>query len=66
MSSELLQEWIAKAEQDWEAALKLTENNVHKFADVIAFLCQQTAEKYLKALLLNEGMEPPPYFASVD
>lgn len=36
MSAELLQEWIAKAEQDWEAALRLKEHNADKFADVIA------------------------------
>jgi HEPN domain len=47
-------EWIRKAEMDWESALDLSAAafRSHKvFHDTICFHRQQTAEKYLKALV---------------
>ena len=60
MSALLVQEWITKAEQDWQAALLLLAGRPEILPDVIAFHAQQTAEKYLKALLLQAGEDPPP------
>lgn len=60
MSTPLVQEWISKAEQDWQAALQLLAGRPEILPDVIAFHAQQTAEKYLKALLLHAGEDPPP------
>lgn len=60
MSAPLVQEWISKAEQDWQAALQLLAGKPESVPDVIAFHAQQTAEKYLKALLLQAGEDPPP------
>jgi HEPN domain-containing protein len=60
MSAPLIPEWIAKAEQDWQAALQLLANRPEVVPDVIAFHAQQSAEKYLKALLLQAGEDPPP------
>lgn len=60
MSAPLVQEWISKAEQDWQAALQLLAGRPETVPDVIAFHAQQTIEKYLKALLFQEGEDPPP------
>lgn len=43
-------EWIEKAEEDLHAAELLAEGD-EPLHDVVCFHCQQTAEKYLKALL---------------
>ena len=53
----LVTQWTAKAEQDFEAALHLLESG--RFADTIAFLSQQSVEKYLKALLISRAIEFP-------
>jgi HEPN domain-containing protein len=55
-------EWIRKAEMDWESALDLSAAafRSHKvFHDTICFHCQQTAEKYLKALVQELGAVVP-------
>lgn len=60
MSVDPLQEWVQKAEEDWEAVRRLLESGtLEAVADVIVFLCQQVAEKYLKAILVERGHEPP-------
>ena len=48
-------EWIKKAEADFRGAKHLarTKPPVH---DLVCFHCQQTAEKYLKALLEELGI----------
>ena len=52
--NELLVEWINKAEGDFEAALHLYKSRVKKAVHfIIAFHCQQSIEKYLKALLIG-------------
>ncbi len=48
MSEPWFEEWVAKAEQDHYAASVLDAGTV---PDVVCFLCQQCAEKYLKAAL---------------
>ena len=50
--------WVRKAEHDWHGARNL-ENNVPRLHDLVCFHCQQSAEKYLKALL-EELAEPIP------
>jgi HEPN domain-containing protein len=42
-------EWIKKAESDYQAALALARRRKISFYDQACFLCQQSAEKYLKA-----------------
>ena len=44
-------EWIKKAEADWQLALSLSRRRKVTFHDHGCFLCQQSAEKYLKARL---------------
>jgi HEPN domain-containing protein len=43
-------EWVRKAEADYQVVEELTRSG-KPFHDQIAFHCQQSAEKYLKALL---------------
>src|SRR5437870_2008455 len=50
--------WVRKAETDWEVAHKLAGENPPP-RDVVCFHCQQAAEKYLKALLQENGLVVP-------
>ena len=43
-------EWVRKAEADWEGAARLMGGK-EPLLDLVCFHCQQSAEKYLKALL---------------
>lgn len=51
-------EWVRKAEADHRAAEKLAVDN-EPFHDQVCFHCQQSAEKYLKALLEELGQAIP-------
>lgn len=48
-------EWVDKAEDDYRAAKLLAQGN-ESLHDQICFHCQQSAEKYLKALLEELGI----------
>lgn len=50
--------WVRKAEVDHLAAARLA-GDAGPFHDVVSFLCQQSAEKYLKALLVEHGLAVP-------
>jgi HEPN domain-containing protein len=58
VARDLAQQWIRKAELDYRAAESLLRDTdpIH---EVIAFHCQQAAEKYLKALLVSVPIEFP-------
>ena len=45
--------WVHKAEEDWFVVQRCLED-VDRLPDIIAFHCQQCAEKYLKALLRHQ------------
>jgi HEPN domain-containing protein len=51
----LTREWVKKAEADHAAATALARAR-GPLTDVICFHCQQSAEKYLKALLQELGL----------
>ncbi len=54
----LTREWVQKGEVDWLSASSLTEiasSRRKPLHDSICFHCQQTAEKYLKALVQELG-----------
>ncbi len=54
------EEWISRAEEDLSAATDLFRLRTRQSrANVICFLCQQTAEKYLKARMAEAGLEIP-------
>lgn len=55
---ELVLQWLAKAAADFEAAEQLAMLG-GRFREIIAFHCQQAAEKYLKALLVQRQVEFP-------
>lgn len=51
-------EWVRKAESDFRLAEAIAEG-VEPFHDEQCFHCQQSAEKYLKALLENLELAVP-------
>jgi HEPN domain-containing protein len=51
-------EWVRKAELDYRAAQRLSHGD-DPFNDLCCFCCQQSAEKYLKALLEELGWHIP-------
>ncbi len=53
------QEWIDKAEGDWDSALTLYRKRKRPNYDVACFLMQQCAEKYLKAKLEEANLPVP-------
>lgn len=52
------QEWLLYAEHDFEAAGSLF-SHYPLAPEIVAFHCQQCAEKYLKALLVEAGVVVP-------
>src|SRR4051794_20035495 len=51
-------DWVRKAEDDYRLAVLLAERT-EPFHDQLCFHCQQSAEKYLKALLEELGLSVP-------
>ena len=54
----LVRQWIAKAEVNYQTAERLVGDD-EPIRESIAFHCQQTAEKYLKAFLVWRHVEFP-------
>jgi HEPN domain-containing protein len=57
--------WVRKAEDDLVGARSL-ERGKPSLNDLVCFHCQQSAEKYLKALLQEYGSIPPRTHNLVD
>ena len=55
---ELVLQWLQKATADLDAAEQLRSQGGH-LREIVAFHCQQAAEKYLKALLVRHQIEFP-------
>jgi HEPN domain-containing protein len=55
---ELVEQWLDKAAADLDAAEQLSIRG-GRFREIVAFHCQQAAEKYLKALLVRRQVEFP-------
>ena len=53
----LTKEWVEKAEGDWQVAQREWQAKKPVY-DAICFHCQQCVEKYLKALIQEQGGEP--------
>ena len=54
----LTREWVRKAENDWRVVqIVLVDSRL--FRDTLCFHCQQSAEKYLRALLQESGAPVP-------
>jgi HEPN domain-containing protein len=56
-ASDLVKQWVQKAEEDWEAAQLLVSHQTQ--AAATCFHCQQCAEKLLKSALLAAGHAIP-------
>ena len=54
----LVRQWIAKVEVNYQTAERLVQDD-EPIRESIAFHCQQTAEKYLKAFLVWRHVEFP-------
>ena len=52
-------EWVVKAEHDLATAKEALRIEEDRPCDTIAYLAQQCAEKYLKALLVSRGIDFP-------
>lgn len=57
-NDKLLKEWIDKADHDLGTA-KLIFLHIPDYFDTIAFHCQQSVEKYIKAILVYNDIEFP-------
>ena len=55
----VLGEWIEKAEADFQGATDLKRRRKAPLPDLVCYHCQQSAEKYLKAYLIAQGVVPP-------
>jgi HEPN domain-containing protein len=57
----LLREWIEKADADLEVARRMAAEAAGnlRIREIVGFHCQQSAEKYLKALLTRRQIEFP-------
>ncbi|GHV85186.1 HEPN domain-containing protein [Spirochaetia bacterium] len=59
MANELLQEWLAKGEEELRSAEYLSTMHHPTPDETICYLCQQSAEKYIKGFLFLMDIEPP-------
>jgi HEPN domain-containing protein len=56
---EVVQEWLHKADKDFNTAKRLLGLKDPDTYDTVCFLCQQSVEKLMKALLLSYGKPFP-------
>jgi HEPN domain-containing protein len=59
MINAYLVEWIRKAEEDYNAAIALARQRKKSTPNALSFHCQQCAEKYLKAYLIQQRIVFP-------
>jgi len=59
MSEEYLKEWVDKAEEDYEVVITLVRKRKRPTPSAVCFHCQQCAEKYLKAFLVQHEVAFP-------
>lgn len=58
MSEKVIKNWLALAEYDLKTAKAMMRSGRYLY---VAFTCQQTIEKILKAIYVKEKEETPPY-----
>jgi HEPN domain-containing protein len=58
INHEIAQEWLFRAKDDLESAEYLLGKRPLPI-EIVCFLCQQSAEKILKGLLVLRGIRPP-------
>jgi len=55
---EMLQQWLDKGKDDLRSAEYLSTMHHPTPDEIICYLCQQSAEKYLKAFIFSHDIEP--------
>ena len=55
---EVLQQWLDKGKNDLRSAEYLSTMHHPTPDEIICYLCQQSAEKYLKAFIFSHDIEP--------
>ena len=55
--AEILQQWLEKGKNELRSAEHLSDMHHPTPDEVICFLCQQSAEKYLKAFIFTHDIE---------
>ena len=58
-----INKWIKQANHDFDMAKAIFDEGGY---DTCAFLCQQSAEKHLKALYIHRNMKSPPKIHYLD
>jgi HEPN domain-containing protein len=58
MSKEIIQNWIELSEYDYQTAKVMLDGGRYLY---VAFTCQQSVEKLLKAIYVKTKDETPPY-----
>lgn len=61
-SVSLIDDWVQKAEADYQGAVALNRRRKVPLPDLVCYHCQQCGEKYLKAFLVSKGFNPPRIF----
>jgi len=56
--TEILQQWLEKGNDDLRAAEYLSTMHHPTPDEIICYHCQQSAEKYLKAFIFSQDIEP--------
>ncbi|HEY85643.1 MAG TPA: HEPN domain-containing protein [Chloroflexi bacterium] len=59
MNEAYLKEWVRKAEEDYTVATTLVRKRKNPTPNAVSFHCQQCAEKYLKAYLVQRQVPFP-------
>jgi HEPN domain-containing protein len=54
----LHEEWVDKEEGDYKSAVIINRTRKETAYDAVCYHCQQCAEKYLKAYLIQQGTVP--------
>lgn len=57
VDKEIVLEWLAKADEDYQFALRNLKDDSTSFYGLICFHFQQSAEKYLKAYIVANELE---------
>jgi len=56
--AEILQQWLEKGNDDLRSAEYLSTMHYPTPDEIICYHCQQSAEKYLKAFIFSQDIEP--------
>jgi len=61
-NADVIKNWLAQANYDYKSAKVMLNGKRYLY---VAFLCQQSVEKYLKGIYVSEKNKTPPYTHSL-